>query len=65
LAMARLWRDGVGENGKRAWPPRRSSRERIVARMGGRGDMVSWGGFGEGDGGGGVVSVRMVTLVDI
>lgn len=65
LAMARLWRDGVGENGRRAWPPRRSSMERTVARIGGRGDMVWWGGFGEGDGGGGVVRVRMVTLVDI
>lgn len=32
FAMARLWRDGVGEKGRRAWPPRRSSKERIVAR---------------------------------
>lgn len=32
FAMARLWRDGVGEKARRAWPPRRSSKERIVAR---------------------------------
>ena len=40
LAMARFWRDGVGEMGRRAWPPRRSSRERIVARMWERGVIV-------------------------
>ena len=40
LAMARLWRDGVGEEGRRAWPPRSSSKERMVARMWERSDMV-------------------------
>lgn len=44
LAMARFWRDGVGEKGRRAWPPRSSSRERMAARTWGRSDMVS-GGF--------------------
>ena len=32
FAMARFWSDGVGEKGRRAWPPRRSSKERIAAR---------------------------------
>ena len=41
LAMARLLRDGVGEKGRRAWPPRRSSRERMVARRWDASDMVS------------------------
>ncbi len=41
LAMARLERDGVGEKGRRAWPPRNSSRERMVAKMGESSDMVS------------------------
>ena len=41
FAMARLLRDGVGEKGRRAWPPRSSSKERIVARTWESSDMVS------------------------
>lgn len=33
LAMARFWSDGVGEKGRRAWPPNKSSKERIVDRI--------------------------------
>ena len=64
LAMARLEMEGVGEKGRRAWPPRRSSRERMAARRGGRGDMVGccdggWGVDGECEvkGGGSVTAI--------
>lgn len=40
LAIARLCSEGVGEKGRRAWPPRRSSKERIAARMWEKMDIV-------------------------
>ena len=41
LAIARWLMDEVGEKGRRAWPPSRSSSERMVARRWGASDMVS------------------------
>lgn len=39
FAIARFLRDRVGEKGRRAWPPRSSSRERMVARTWESGDV--------------------------
>lgn len=45
LAMARLWRDGVGEKGRRAWPPRSDGGEDVGKKR--HGEWGFLGVFGE------------------